>query len=186
VNRRNFNNAERKVVFRRHSGQCAICDIALDVQDKWHVDHVIPYDKGGKTILKNAQLLCPNCNLKKGNRMSQQQIPAWNKPLRKWQYDAFVEALEHFKKPNREHAFTLSAFPGSGKTTFALRVIHDWVSRPGKRFVVVVVPSSTLADQFYLGKIDGFQLKASFPRMAICTASDPLAGRLDLDQRGGL
>ena len=42
---------------------CQICGNKLN--GKFHADHIVPYSKGGRTILKNAQALCENCNLKK-------------------------------------------------------------------------------------------------------------------------
>lgn len=33
-----------------------------------HVDHMLPWSKGGKTVLENLQTLCEDCNLGKGNR----------------------------------------------------------------------------------------------------------------------
>lgn len=44
--------------------KCMKCGIKLEKD--FHGDHIIPYSKGGQTILKNAQSLCPACNLKKG------------------------------------------------------------------------------------------------------------------------
>ena len=35
-----------------------------------HVDHIIPYSKGGETILENLQTKCRRCNLGKGNAFS--------------------------------------------------------------------------------------------------------------------
>jgi len=30
-------------------------------------DHIVPWSKGGKSVLENLQMLCTDCNLKKGN-----------------------------------------------------------------------------------------------------------------------
>ena len=46
---------------------CESCGSKLN--GNFHADHIFPYSKGGKTILKNAQALCANCNLKKGNKI---------------------------------------------------------------------------------------------------------------------
>ncbi len=44
---------------------CQKCRKKLD--RNFHADHIVPFSKGGKTILKNAQALCSSCNLKKGS-----------------------------------------------------------------------------------------------------------------------
>lgn len=46
---------------------CNICSI--DVSVKYHVDHIYPISKGGKNVAENIQILCPTCNLKKGNKI---------------------------------------------------------------------------------------------------------------------
>jgi hypothetical protein len=36
--------------------------------DELTIDHIIPWSKGGRTVLSNAQLLCRACNSSKGNK----------------------------------------------------------------------------------------------------------------------
>lgn len=40
---------------------------ATDPTCRLQVDHIVPFTKGGKTILENLQTLCEECNLGKGN-----------------------------------------------------------------------------------------------------------------------
>jgi hypothetical protein len=40
---------------------------ATDHGCKLHIDHVMPFSKGGKTVFENLQALCDKCNLGKGN-----------------------------------------------------------------------------------------------------------------------
>lgn len=32
-----------------------------------HADHIVPWSKGGTTTADNCQMLCRDCNLKKGD-----------------------------------------------------------------------------------------------------------------------
>ena len=58
----------QKRILKIFSGNiCNLCGKKL--KGNFHADHIIPYSKGGKTILKNAQALCAECNLKKGNKL---------------------------------------------------------------------------------------------------------------------
>ena len=54
----------RNALFLFQQGKCALCGDELG--KGFHVDHVIPFSKGGVTELENSQALCPTCNLKKG------------------------------------------------------------------------------------------------------------------------
>ena len=49
---------------------CIFCgkSPATDFGTKLHIDHVVPFSKGGKSILENLQTLCEECNLGKSNR----------------------------------------------------------------------------------------------------------------------
>lgn len=56
---------ERIEVHRRDGYRCVRCGSTEDL----HVDHVIPVSKGGTNNLDNLQLLCRDCNLRKGARV---------------------------------------------------------------------------------------------------------------------
>jgi hypothetical protein len=60
----------RYKVLSRDRFRCVKCGISpsSDLNCQLHVDHVIPYSKGGKTNLENLQSTCSACNLGKGNR----------------------------------------------------------------------------------------------------------------------
>ena len=51
-------------VFMRDGGRCCKCGRTKDLQ----LDHIIPFSKGGSSEPENLQLLCRECNLKKGNK----------------------------------------------------------------------------------------------------------------------
>jgi 5-methylcytosine-specific restriction endonuclease McrA len=59
---------EIEAIFARQKGRCAHpwCKQKLDT--KFHVDHIIPVVIGGKSDRRNLQILCPPCNLKKGQK----------------------------------------------------------------------------------------------------------------------
>ena len=71
---RQFTEEQRIVIFRRASGKCYNPDdnpecVKNCTWDNWHADHIIPHSQGGRTTVANGQLLCPNCNQKKSDRM---------------------------------------------------------------------------------------------------------------------
>lgn len=41
---------------------------AIDQKCRLHVDHILPFSKGGKTVFENLQVLCEECNLGKSNK----------------------------------------------------------------------------------------------------------------------
>ena len=68
---RNFSEIQKMEIFLRDNKRCqgTFCGgRLLKDDDKWHADHVLPWIQGGKTELRNGQVLCPMCNLKKGAR----------------------------------------------------------------------------------------------------------------------
>jgi superfamily II DNA or RNA helicase len=58
-----FASAKREDVYH-----CANCGKSSPSRAVFHIDHIKPMAKGGKTELDNLQLLCRSCNLRKGDR----------------------------------------------------------------------------------------------------------------------
>ena len=48
--------------------QCNDCGKKSPHKALFHIDHIFPMSKGGKTTPENLQLLCRSCNMKKGDR----------------------------------------------------------------------------------------------------------------------
>ena len=60
----------RYEVLKRDHFKCVICgrSPSNDPSIILHVDHIIPYSKGGETEIHNLQTLCQHCNLGKGSK----------------------------------------------------------------------------------------------------------------------
>src|SRR5690606_782969 len=56
-------------VLQRDRFTCCKCGAspALSVGVELHVDHVVPWSKGGETVIENLQTLCSVCNLGKSD-----------------------------------------------------------------------------------------------------------------------
>ena len=64
--KRNFDDAQRQVIYRRDKGICQECGKKCEWND-WEADHIVPWSRGGKTEIENGQVLCPSCNSKKSD-----------------------------------------------------------------------------------------------------------------------
>ena len=66
---RNINPRLRFLVMQRDYFKCCACGAspAKDPAVTLHVDHIIPWSKGGPTEMENLQTLCSKCNLGKGD-----------------------------------------------------------------------------------------------------------------------
>ena len=55
-------------VLMRDGNKCRICGVECSGGlHNIHFDHIIPWSKGGETVLENLQVLCSSCNEAKGN-----------------------------------------------------------------------------------------------------------------------
>ncbi|MBI2467051.1 MAG: HNH endonuclease [Candidatus Rokubacteria bacterium] len=61
----------RYEVLRRDRFRCSLCGAspASRLECDLHVDHVVPFSRGGKTIAANLRTLCSDCDLGKGGRL---------------------------------------------------------------------------------------------------------------------
>lgn len=67
--KREINLRLRFTVMRRDGFKCRLCGRS-PATDPWvilHIDHILPWSKGGETIIDNLQTLCNDCNLGKSN-----------------------------------------------------------------------------------------------------------------------
>lgn len=72
--KRFFNNDDKSVLYAKkpfcqHKDENGNYDCTENKYDKLEVDHIIPWSKGGRTNLENAQLLCKLHNSSKGNKI---------------------------------------------------------------------------------------------------------------------
>ena len=65
---RSISDKLRFQVLKRDHFKCCACGAspAKDPSVELHIDHIIPWSKGGKTEPDNLQTLCSKCNLGKG------------------------------------------------------------------------------------------------------------------------
>lgn len=67
--KRDINLRLRFRVMQRDNFKCCICGSspAKDNSVELHIDHIIPWSKGGETVIDNLQTLCSKCNLGKSD-----------------------------------------------------------------------------------------------------------------------
>ena len=60
-----FSEKIKKEVIRRSGGKCELCGH----KGKVEIDHIMPREKGGESVLENANALCGRCNDRKCNKL---------------------------------------------------------------------------------------------------------------------
>jgi len=70
ANARTISLSVRLKVLNRDKFRCVYCgkSPATDLGTKLHIDHIIPFSKGGSNTLENLQTLCEECNLGKSDK----------------------------------------------------------------------------------------------------------------------
>jgi len=64
---RTINWRLRALVLMRDGARCQYCGASVQHGAKLHIDHVVPWSKGGETTLDNLQVLCQACNVGKSD-----------------------------------------------------------------------------------------------------------------------
>lgn len=63
---RAFDERMKRAAYERQGGVCPYCGEHFELSEM-HADHIVPWSKGGTTTADNCQMLCRDCNLKKGD-----------------------------------------------------------------------------------------------------------------------
>ena len=64
---RAFSDATKQKVYEKQKGVCVACKEKFEI-DEMEADHITPWHEGGKTIEKNCQMLCKECNRRKSGK----------------------------------------------------------------------------------------------------------------------
>ena len=67
--RRLFTEEEKRMLYESSDKKCAICGNLILSLDDCEIDHIVPFAKGGKTELSNAQIVHRICNREKSDAL---------------------------------------------------------------------------------------------------------------------
>ena len=69
---RAFTDNQKRTLYERQGGVCPMCAaegcVRVWAPDEMHADHIVPWSRGGHTLLENGQLLCREHNLRKSDK----------------------------------------------------------------------------------------------------------------------
>ncbi len=64
---RAFTDAVKQKVYEKQKGICKACKEKFEIE-RMEADHITPWHEGGKSIEKNCQMLCKECNRRKSGK----------------------------------------------------------------------------------------------------------------------
>jgi hypothetical protein len=64
---RAFTDSQKQSAYEKQQGICPICKTYCEIE-KMEGDHITPWSDGGKTSAENLQMLCMECNRRKGRK----------------------------------------------------------------------------------------------------------------------
>lgn len=67
LNLRQFDDKTKRKAFEKQRGKCVWCKETFEFEEM-EADHITPWHEGGKTILKNCQMLCKDDNRRKSGK----------------------------------------------------------------------------------------------------------------------
>ncbi len=67
LNIRVFTDKMKREAYERQKGICPRCKERFEIEEM-EADHIKPWHEGGKTIDKNCQMLCKECNRRKSGK----------------------------------------------------------------------------------------------------------------------
>ena len=105
-------SAEWRRVVRERANNC--CEYCLRSQEDrrlpYHIEHILPEQHGGLTVLENLALSCPNCNYYKGPNIGSydngQFAPFYNPRIQTWR-DHFALNGEYIQPRTPEGRVTV-------------------------------------------------------------------------------
>ncbi|MDI6791545.1 MAG: HNH endonuclease [bacterium] len=91
----------RYLVRERAQNRCEYCRMAQAIQGAtFHVEHIVPQRKGGKTVPENLALACPSCNFHKSDHTKSedpetgQVVPLFRPRRDEWEEHFRFEGLK--------------------------------------------------------------------------------------------
>lgn len=64
---RHPNWRQRAIVLMRDGAACRLCGASPSSGARLHIDHIVPWNRGGETVIENLQVLCERCNIGKSD-----------------------------------------------------------------------------------------------------------------------